>query len=362
MAKYVYKRHDVRAWLQRMRAQGVGTFLVTNSMYFYAEMLLVFAFGEDWRTLFDVCVVHAKKPAFFHSPTTGPPPFYELDAKTLAAGAATTQLKLGGLYVHGNAQLLTKVLEANWHTMRARGAASRNVVSVTSKPTAATTAAKKPTVIYFGDHLRSDIRAGKTHTSWISAAIIEELELHPRDSTTVYAFDASALKQKQKQQHQQQQQKEAAAASESKTAAATTIASIVPSKTKKSWEKAKEVYTTLAVTRRWGSFFRAASRKRKRATSVVNESSSSSSSSSSNSNKKGEEQEFESTFWSHYSRTHAGFAIQCVSDMLHLTVDSQIQLNGQNDLRHVSLAPAPVTDDDDDDAAAQPAKKRAKLT
>ncbi|CAF0998113.1 unnamed protein product [Rotaria sordida] len=35
---------------------------------------------------------------------------------------------------------------------------------------------KDPLVIYFGDHIKSDINALKRHTNWLAAVIVEELE------------------------------------------------------------------------------------------------------------------------------------------------------------------------------------------
>ena len=35
---------------------------------------------------------------------------------------------------------------------------------------------KEPLVIYFGDHIKSDINALKRHTNWLAGVVIEELE------------------------------------------------------------------------------------------------------------------------------------------------------------------------------------------
>ena len=61
-ARFVRDRADVARWLASLRAaSGTRTFIVTNSSYDYAQLLLTSAFGAEWRTLFDFCVYDAKK-------------------------------------------------------------------------------------------------------------------------------------------------------------------------------------------------------------------------------------------------------------------------------------------------------------
>jgi hypothetical protein len=50
-----------------LRAAGIRTFLVTNSKTDYATLLLNYSFGEDWRSVFDIVIMNARKPLFFYA-------------------------------------------------------------------------------------------------------------------------------------------------------------------------------------------------------------------------------------------------------------------------------------------------------
>eukprot|EP01116_Phalansterium_solitarium_P020754 TRINITY_DN6217_c0_g1_i1.p2 TRINITY_DN6217_c0_g1~~TRINITY_DN6217_c0_g1_i1.p2 ORF type:complete len:288 (-),score=96.45 TRINITY_DN6217_c0_g1_i1:489-1352(-) len=64
-SKYLRKQPHVRRWLQGLRKHGVKLLLLTNSMADYTDLLMKFSYGDDWKDLFDLIVVHAKKPHFF---------------------------------------------------------------------------------------------------------------------------------------------------------------------------------------------------------------------------------------------------------------------------------------------------------
>ncbi len=63
ISHYIYRRPDVRRWLEELRAvHGRKLFLITNSYYDYANLLLTHMFGADWchspshRVLMFVCL------------------------------------------------------------------------------------------------------------------------------------------------------------------------------------------------------------------------------------------------------------------------------------------------------------------
>ena len=73
-SKYIIYDDQLVPMLQRYRASGKKTFLLTNSFWEYTEVVmkyLVNGQGEhmdlDWRDLFDVTIVGACKPAFLGS-------------------------------------------------------------------------------------------------------------------------------------------------------------------------------------------------------------------------------------------------------------------------------------------------------
>ena len=70
----------LRPMLDRLKKHGKITFLMTNSPFEIVNAGMCYMFGDDWRTLFDIIIVNARKPSFFsaknrhfrvYSPKTG---------------------------------------------------------------------------------------------------------------------------------------------------------------------------------------------------------------------------------------------------------------------------------------------------
>ena len=55
----------LRPMLDRLKKHGKTTFLMTNSPFEIVNAGMSYMFGQDWRTLFDIIIVNAKKPSFF---------------------------------------------------------------------------------------------------------------------------------------------------------------------------------------------------------------------------------------------------------------------------------------------------------
>ena len=56
---------SLRPMVDRLKKHGKTTFLMTNSPFEIVNAGMSYMFGEDWRTLFDIIIVNAKKPSFF---------------------------------------------------------------------------------------------------------------------------------------------------------------------------------------------------------------------------------------------------------------------------------------------------------
>uniref|UniRef100_A0A2K5YCP6 5'-nucleotidase domain containing 2 n=1 Tax=Mandrillus leucophaeus TaxID=9568 RepID=A0A2K5YCP6_MANLE len=100
--------------------------------------------GPDWRQLFDVVIVQADKPSFF---TDRRKPFRKLDEKGSLQWDRITRLEKGKIYRQGNLFDFLRLTE--W-----RG----------------------PRVLYFGDHLYSDLVDLMLRHGWRTGAFIPELE------------------------------------------------------------------------------------------------------------------------------------------------------------------------------------------
>ena len=150
-SKYIYPRLDIRQWLEELRRRNKRLFLATNSRFDYTDLLSSFALGDDWKDLFDLILVDCKKPAFFaraDQPTRRP--FHRLSNEPVSIEQMFDVFPQDRLYAFGNSAdlhaLMTKITD------------------------------KDPRVIYFGDHIKSDINALKLNTDWFAAVVIEELE------------------------------------------------------------------------------------------------------------------------------------------------------------------------------------------
>ncbi|CAN8284062.1 unnamed protein product [Cochlearia groenlandica] len=132
-----------------LKDKGKKLFLMTNSPYHFVDggmrFLMEDSFGlrDSWRELFDVVIAKANKPDFY----TSEHPFrcYDEERDTLAF-TKVDAFHPNKVYYHGCLKSFLEITK--WHG---------------------------PEVIYFGDHLFSDLR-GPSKAGWRTAAIIHELE------------------------------------------------------------------------------------------------------------------------------------------------------------------------------------------
>ncbi|CAF1086470.1 unnamed protein product [Adineta ricciae] len=150
--KFIYQRSDVRQWLERLRENKKNLFLATNSRFDYTNLLSSYAFGQDWQSLFDMIIVDCKKPSFFsQSPKRV---FHRMINENTFVPMTNDEIvenfRQNYIYTMGNSEDLQIIM---------------NRIS-----------GKEATVIYFGDHIKSDIKALKSHTNWFAGVVVEELE------------------------------------------------------------------------------------------------------------------------------------------------------------------------------------------
>ncbi|KAF3777501.1 5'-nucleotidase domain-containing protein [Nymphaea thermarum] len=147
--RYLVKNGQVLRFLKMLKNKGKKLFLLTNSPYHFVDGGMSFMLEDttgsegSWRQLFDVIIAQANKPSFY----TSEHPFrsYDTEKDTLAFSKVDVFLP-NQIYYHGNLKAFLQITK--WHG---------------------------PEVIYFGDHLFSDLR-GPSKAGWRTAAIIHELE------------------------------------------------------------------------------------------------------------------------------------------------------------------------------------------
>ncbi|CAF3992390.1 unnamed protein product [Rotaria sordida] len=150
--KYIYKRLDVPQWLEKLKKLNKKLFLATNSSFNNTDLLTRYAFGDDWKDLFDLIIVVCKKPSFFSNSKKRS--FHRfIDENTT---------------IPVNNEDIIKDFNKNYIYSFGSSEDLHFIMSQISK--------KDPLVIYFGDHIKSDINALKCYTNWLAGVVIEELE------------------------------------------------------------------------------------------------------------------------------------------------------------------------------------------
>ncbi|XP_057501656.1 uncharacterized protein LOC130785490 [Actinidia eriantha] len=135
-------------FLRMLKEKGKKLFLLTNSPYYFVDGGMRFMLedslghGDSWRELFDVVIAKANKPEFYTSEHLFR--CYDVEKDNLAFSKVDSFLP-NRVYYHG-------CLKSFLHITKWNG----------------------PQVIYFGDHLFSDLR-GTSKAGWRTAAIIHEL-------------------------------------------------------------------------------------------------------------------------------------------------------------------------------------------
>lgn len=147
--RYLKKNGQLLGFLRMLRDKGKKLFLLTNSPYYFVDGGMSFLLEEtlgpqdSWRELFDVVIAKANKPEFY----TSDHPFrcYDVEKDSLTFSKVDTFLP-NKIYYHGCLRTFLQITKWNG-----------------------------PEVIYFGDHLFSDLR-GPSKAGWHTAAIVHELE------------------------------------------------------------------------------------------------------------------------------------------------------------------------------------------
>jgi len=62
---YLESDPQLRTFFERLNQAGKKLFLVTNSPFIFVDKGMSYLMGEDWRDVFDVVIVQARKPKFF---------------------------------------------------------------------------------------------------------------------------------------------------------------------------------------------------------------------------------------------------------------------------------------------------------
>ena len=139
---------DLPQTLLDLKQAGKKLFLATNSEWHYTRAMMHYAFhdrlpGTNWRELFDLVIVQAKKPAFFERSA----PFFEIVDEEGTERPLQGPLKPGVIYRGGNAEAVQQHLGMDGGR-----------------------------ILYVGDHVYADVHVSSRIRRWRTALILRELE------------------------------------------------------------------------------------------------------------------------------------------------------------------------------------------
>ncbi|CAJ0574533.1 unnamed protein product, partial [Mesorhabditis spiculigera] len=150
--KYVHKNPGLHEYLHRLHQSGKTLFMVTNSPFTFMNAGMTYMLGSDWRKMFTHIIVQARKPSFFQGHT--PFRLFNEESAKLHYGKVT-EFEPGRVYAGGN--IGEFALRAN----------------LTGKG-----------VLYFGDHIYTDLADPMLKLGWHTAAIVPELAREIRAQNT----------------------------------------------------------------------------------------------------------------------------------------------------------------------------------
>ncbi|XP_069829638.1 5'-nucleotidase domain-containing protein 3 [Dendropsophus ebraccatus] len=142
--RYICYGEKTRAVLAKLANHGKKMFLITNSPSSFVDKGMNFIVGKDWRDLFDVVIVQADKPNFFNDKRR---PFRKVTNRGVLLWDKINQLEKGKIYKQGNLFEFLKL--TGWRGSK---------------------------VLYFGDHIYSDLADLTLKHGWRTGAIIPELK------------------------------------------------------------------------------------------------------------------------------------------------------------------------------------------
>uniref|UniRef100_A0A8D0CHS4 5'-nucleotidase domain containing 3 n=1 Tax=Scleropages formosus TaxID=113540 RepID=A0A8D0CHS4_SCLFO len=141
--KYICYGEQTHAVLRKLSENGKKMFLITNSPFDFVDRGMNYIVGKDWRDLFDVVIVQADKPGFFNDRRK---PFRRVTDNGVLLWDRIHKLEKGKIYKQGNLYEFLRL--TGWRGSK---------------------------VLYFGDHIYSDLADLTLKHGWRTGAIIPEL-------------------------------------------------------------------------------------------------------------------------------------------------------------------------------------------
>ncbi|TPP67550.1 HAD superfamily hydrolase subfamily IG 5' nucleotidase [Fasciola gigantica] len=143
--KYIHKDLNLSNFLNKLVSNGKKLFVISNSSAAFIDRGLRFLIGDQWREIFDVIISRANKPGFFQLDSSQ---FRHMDEVGGFKGwERVRSLHRGHIYDGGS--LVELMALKKWNSQN---------------------------ILYFGDHVYSDLADVANTQGWTTAAVIPELE------------------------------------------------------------------------------------------------------------------------------------------------------------------------------------------
>ncbi len=182
--KYFEPRPHLKEVLQKLKESGKRLIFVSNSPFWYVDAGMKYVIGEQWRDMWDACIVSAGKPRFYTESTR---PFREVNQKTgKLKFKRVERIDPGEVYSAGCLKELTKCLD--WFS--AVPTQNQNEAQFTEDSGGSRAS---PNVLYIGDSLFADLVDAKREFGWTTAAVTPEVDYKFEVASKVQFENAQAI-------------------------------------------------------------------------------------------------------------------------------------------------------------------------
>lgn len=175
--KYIFVRPSIKQWFHKLKINGIRLFLLTDSHVNYSELLMRFAFGNEWRSFFDLIVFYAgKSRGFFENcddRSSNVRSFFK------AASVAMIEKKYPVDNIDVKSSMLQPHLRAimNKHGQQIRALKNGNAYTEGNWIDFQKSIGSESRVLYMGDSILSDVilPSKMTDRNWEIIPIVEEI-------------------------------------------------------------------------------------------------------------------------------------------------------------------------------------------
>jgi len=150
-SKYIHSSPKLSRMLTQLRRGGKQTFILTNSLYDYTDVVMRYLLGPEWASYFDIVICGGRKPGFLLDPYL---PIFQV-----REDASLVNIEMGGPNHAEEALRQSNIFQGgNWNHLH-------SLLQLRSGGH----------LMYVGDHMYSDILRSKRTLGWRTLLIVPEV-------------------------------------------------------------------------------------------------------------------------------------------------------------------------------------------